>query len=67
MRFTVSPPEDCAAFRQHVRESFPERWGKDRKQTVVDEIMARLETMHNEAEGKRKAAFEKAEKQACPA
>jgi hypothetical protein len=47
IRYTISEPVSCAAFREKVRASVPE--DADKKQAVADEIMRRLEEMHNRA------------------
>jgi glycerol-3-phosphate O-acyltransferase len=51
LRFTISGPVSCAAFREKVRAAVPE--DADKKQAVVDEIMRRLEEMHNAASALR--------------
>ncbi|MDR0639386.1 MAG: 1-acyl-sn-glycerol-3-phosphate acyltransferase [Spirochaetaceae bacterium] len=48
VRFTVSEPVSCEAFREEVRAAMSE--DADKKQAVVDEIMRRLDEMHNAAE-----------------
>jgi glycerol-3-phosphate O-acyltransferase len=45
VRFTVSEPVSCEAFREKVRAATPD--DSDKKQAVADEIMRRLEEMHN--------------------
>jgi glycerol-3-phosphate O-acyltransferase len=61
VRITASPVLSCADFRDKVRAGIEEQAARnsavveDKKQAVADAIMARLETMHIEAEAKRKA------------
>jgi len=47
----VGPVTDCAAFRAKVKEDL--RFRDDRKQAVVDAVMAELENMHSEVEKTR--------------
>jgi hypothetical protein len=59
--YTVSPPIDCAAFREEVkaRHSLREElmsghpFREDRKQAIVDEIMVQLDKLHEAAEKDR--------------
>jgi len=49
--FDVGPATDCEAFRDEVKHEH--RLRDDKKQAVVDEIMAGLERMHDEVEKAR--------------
>lgn len=49
--FEASPVLSCAEFRDTARASAPEE--ADKKQAVVDAVMARLEEMHQRNEGRR--------------
>jgi glycerol-3-phosphate O-acyltransferase len=51
VRLSISPVISCNDFRDKARETDAE----DKKQAVADAIMAELEKMHNEGEGRRKA------------
>ncbi|MDR3334280.1 MAG: 1-acyl-sn-glycerol-3-phosphate acyltransferase [Treponema sp.] len=51
VRFTVGPVLSCPEFRDTVRADAAGI--EDKKQVIVDRIMARLEEIHNEAEGER--------------
>jgi glycerol-3-phosphate O-acyltransferase len=53
IRFTVSEPVSCETFRENVRAATAD--DADKKQAVADEIMRRLEEMHNAAEAGREA------------
>lgn len=46
--FEISKPEECAAFREKVKATVS--GDDDKKQAVVDAVMARLEAMHLEVE-----------------
>lgn len=52
IHFTVSEPVEGKDFRQNKAEETPD--GEDPKQYVVDQVMAELEKLHNQAEIKRK-------------
>jgi len=49
--YTASPVIDCAAFRAEVKRDT--RMGEDRKQAIVDEVMAYLDRLHEAAEKDR--------------
>jgi glycerol-3-phosphate O-acyltransferase len=49
LRYTAGPVLKCAAFRDEVKVRSEAANLPDKKQAVVDEIMSRLEIMHNEA------------------
>jgi glycerol-3-phosphate O-acyltransferase len=59
--YSVGPVQDCSAFREAVkhehgfREAVKHEHGflEDRKQAIVDEIMAQLERLHEAAEKDR--------------
>ena len=40
----ISEPRRCDEFRSRIKDRTPE--GQDKKQAVVDAVMAELETMH---------------------
>lgn len=48
--FTASPVINCADFREKVKAEHEELTGIDKKQAVVDSVMAELERMHEENE-----------------
>ncbi|MDR2193930.1 MAG: 1-acyl-sn-glycerol-3-phosphate acyltransferase [Treponema sp.] len=50
VRFTVAPVVSCAEFRMKEREKAESAGIEDKKQAVVDGIMARLEALHREHE-----------------
>jgi len=58
VRVTAGPVRSCSQFREKVRAGFDNAEdglnSDDKKQAVVDAVMAELETMHDEAEKKRK-------------
>jgi len=64
VRITAGPVRSCSEFREKVHADFDRHSGfdgaekdlnsDDRKQAVVDAVMAELETLHDEAEKKRK-------------
>jgi len=58
VRVTAGPIYSCADFRKKVREQAEAAGVEDKKQAVVDAIMAELERLHNEAEEKRKKILE---------
>jgi glycerol-3-phosphate O-acyltransferase len=58
MRVTAGPVYSCAEFRKEARAKAEASGVEDKKQAVVDEIMAELERLHNEAEDKRKKLLE---------
>ncbi len=49
--YTVSPVIDCPAFREQVKHEH--RFREDKKQAIVDEIMAQLERLHEATEKDR--------------
>lgn len=53
VRFTASPVLSCPEFRNTVRADAEAAGIEDKKQAMVDRIMARLEEMHTEAAGER--------------
>jgi glycerol-3-phosphate O-acyltransferase len=53
VRLTASPALPCAAFRDQARAAAGLEDAGDKKQAVVDAIMARLEEMHQAAEAPR--------------
>jgi len=58
VRVTAGPVCSCAEFRGTVRAKAEAAGVEDKKQAVVDAIMAELERLHNEAEEKRKKLLE---------
>jgi glycerol-3-phosphate O-acyltransferase len=58
VRVTAGPVRSCAEFRKKAREEAEAAGVEDKKQAVVDAIMAELESLHNEAEEKRKKILE---------
>jgi len=58
VRVTAGPVCSCAEFREKARAKAEAAGVEDKKQAVVDEIMAELEHLHNEAEDKRKKLLE---------
>jgi glycerol-3-phosphate O-acyltransferase len=58
VRVTAGPVCSCAEFRNKARAKAETAGVEDKKQAVVDEIMAELECLHNEAEDKRKKLLE---------
>jgi len=54
VRVTAGPVCSCAEFRGKARAKAEADGVEDKKQVVVDAIMAELERLHNEAEEKRK-------------
>ncbi len=54
VQYTVGPVLDCAEFRTRVKHEHHFR--EDKKQAVVDEIMAQLERMHEASEKDRLAS-----------
>jgi len=58
VRVTAGPVCSCAEFREKARAKAEADGVEDKKQAVVDEIMAELERLHNEAEDKRKKLLE---------
>jgi len=58
VRVTAGPVYSCAEFRKEARAKADAAGVEDKKQAVVDEIMAELERLHNEAEDKRKKLLE---------
>jgi glycerol-3-phosphate O-acyltransferase len=58
VRVTAGPVCSCAEFRGKARAKAEADGVEDKKQAVVDAIMAELERLHNEAEDKRKKLLE---------
>jgi hypothetical protein len=58
VRVTAGPIYSCAEFRGKARAKAEAAGIEDKKQAVVDAIMAELERLHNEAEEKRKKILE---------
>jgi len=58
VRVTAGPVCSCAEFREKARKEAEAAGVEDKKQAVVDGIMAELERLHNEAEDKRKKLLE---------
>ena len=58
VRVTAGPVYSCAEFRGKARKEAEAAGVEDKKQAVVDAIMAELERLHNEAEDKRKKMLE---------
>jgi glycerol-3-phosphate O-acyltransferase len=58
VRVTAGPVYSCAEFREKARAKAEAAGVEDKKQAVVDAIMAELERLHNEAEDKRKKLLE---------
>jgi len=58
VRVTASPVYSCEEFRKKARAQADAAGVEDKKQAVVDAIMAELERLHNEAEEKRKKLLE---------
>jgi len=58
VRVTAGPVYSCAEFRGKARAKAEADGVEDKKQAVVDAIMAELERLHNEAEDKRKKLLE---------
>ena len=58
VRVTSGPVYSCAEFRGKARKEAEAAGVEDKKQAVVDAIMAELERLHNEAEDKRKKMLE---------
>jgi len=58
VRVTAGPVCSCAEFRKEARAKADAAGIEDKKQAVVDEIMAELERLHNKAEDKRKKLLE---------
>jgi len=58
VRVTAGPVCSCAEFREKARARAEAAGIEDKKQAVVDDIMERLELLHNEAEVKRKKLLE---------
>jgi len=58
VRVTAGPVRSCAEFREKARKEAEAAGIEDKKQAVVDAIMAELESLHNEAEEKRKKILE---------
>jgi glycerol-3-phosphate O-acyltransferase len=58
VRVTAGPVCSCAEFRKEARAKAEAAGVEDKKQAVVDEIMAELERLHNKAEDKRKRILE---------
>ncbi|MCL2191701.1 MAG: 1-acyl-sn-glycerol-3-phosphate acyltransferase [Treponema sp.] len=55
VRVTAGPIRSCAEFRERARGTVAETdTSRDKKQAVVDAIMAELDELHTEAEKKRK-------------
>jgi len=55
---TAGPVYSCAEFRGNARAKAEAAGVEDKKQAVVDQIMAELERLHNGAEDKRKKLLE---------
>jgi glycerol-3-phosphate O-acyltransferase len=53
VRVTAGKVQDCAEFRNRVRAAAEAAGAGDKKQAVVDAVMAELETMHAAAEERR--------------
>lgn len=49
--YTISPVIDCHAFREQVKHEH--RFREDKKQAIVDEIMAQLDKLHEATEKER--------------
>ncbi|MDR2923498.1 MAG: 1-acyl-sn-glycerol-3-phosphate acyltransferase [Treponema sp.] len=58
VRVTSGPVCSCGEFRKKARAQAEAAGIEDKKQAVVDAIMAELECLHNEAEEKRKKLLE---------
>jgi glycerol-3-phosphate O-acyltransferase len=58
VRVTAGPIYSCAEFRKKARSQADAAGVEDKKQAVVDAIMAELERLHNETEDKRKKLLE---------
>ena len=58
IRITAGPVQSCVEFRSRARTAAEAAGNEDKKQAVVDAIMAELERLHNEAEDKRKKLLE---------
>jgi len=58
VRVTAGPVCSCAEFREKTRVRAEAAGIEDKKQAVVDEIMANLERLHEKAEEKRKKILE---------
>jgi glycerol-3-phosphate O-acyltransferase len=52
--YTASPVLDCGEFRERVKHEH--RFGDDKKQAVIDEVMAQLDRIHEAAEKDRLSA-----------
>ena len=57
IRVGVSPVISCASFRDAAKTAAEAAGVEDKKQAVVDAIMAKLEEMHAEGETRREAAL----------
>jgi glycerol-3-phosphate O-acyltransferase len=57
VRVTAGPIYSCDEFRKKARAQAEAYGVEDKKQAVVDAIMAELERLHNEAEEKRKKLY----------
>jgi len=60
MRVTAGPVQSCAEFHRRVRAAAEAAGIEDKKQAVVDAIMAELERLHIEAEEKRQSLLKQA-------
>jgi glycerol-3-phosphate O-acyltransferase len=59
IRVGVSPVLSCAAFRDEAKGAAEKAGVEDKKQAVVDAIMAKLDVMHAEGEARRAAEIER--------
>jgi glycerol-3-phosphate O-acyltransferase len=57
IRIGVSPVISCTAFRDAAKAEAEKAGAEDKKQAVVDAIMAKLEEMHAEGEKRRETAM----------
>jgi glycerol-3-phosphate O-acyltransferase len=62
VRLTADPVVSCGEFRERVRAAAEKAGIEDKKQAVVDAIMARLEAMHLAAEPERQRLLENSSK-----
>jgi glycerol-3-phosphate O-acyltransferase len=58
LRVTAGPVIPCAEFRDKARAAAEAAGIEDKKQATVDALMMELETLHNQAEIKRRAMLE---------
>jgi len=57
IRITAGPVQSCAEFRDRARAAAEAVGNEDKKQAVVDAVMAELERLHISAEEKRQSLF----------